>query len=39
MKLFSQNKTIIRAEDFSTYELSSFEYQIDKEFLKEKTYL
>ena len=36
MKLFSQNKTIIRAEDFSTYELSSFEYQIDKEFLKGK---
>ena len=36
MKLFSQNKTFIRAEDFSTYELSSFEYQIDKEFLKGK---
>tara|TARA_Y100000816_G_scaffold25722_1_gene16513 strand:- start:99 stop:2813 length:2715 start_codon:yes stop_codon:yes gene_type:complete len=36
MKLFSQNKTIIRAEDFSLYELNSFEYQIDKEFLKGK---
>ena len=36
MKLISQNKTIIQSEDFSTYELSSFEYQIDKEFLKGK---
>ncbi len=36
MKLFSQNKTIIRAEDFALYELNSFEYQIDKEFLKGK---
>ncbi len=36
MKLLSQNKTIIRDEDFSLYELSSFEYEIDKEFLKGK---
>ena len=31
-----KNKTIIRAQDFSLYEMSSFEYQIDKEFLKGK---
>ena len=36
MKLLSQNKTVIRTKDYSLYELSNFEYQIDKEFLKGK---
>ncbi len=34
MKFYSSNKTTIIDNNFSLYELSSFDYQIEKEFLK-----